>query len=329
MRRIFFFASVLSLSASTLFAADSTATPVPEKELLLEGGSVVERMALDAVAGRLYVAHSGVVDVIDVAKGERIGIVEGVDRARGVAVVPEAKVGFASSAKNNVLVVFELETLKKVKEIPVGDGPDAVIYVATTKEIWVFNGGSKDVTVVDPVTREKRKDTIKLEGKPESAVEYPSRGIVYVNVVGSFDGVTAIDARGKRALGHHTLSVGVDPTGLALDLKTGLLFAGCKNQKLVLLDSTTWKVVADFDIPEQCEGVAFDPVTANIFVSCQPETKVFHLKDAKTCTPLGTLATPGGKTCLVDAKTRRVFVTTGPKKGEDGDVRLLTFLPPK
>ena len=330
MRRFSLVIVALGLSVAPLFAADPSASPnKEEKEIVLTGGNTVDRMAFDPVGNRLFVAHAGVVDVVDVAKGERVGVVEGVDRAHGVAIVPELKIGFASAAKNNVLVVFSLETLKKTKEIRTGDNPDAVLYVASTKEVWVFNAASNDVTVVDPVTLELKKAAIKLDGKPEGAVEHPGRGIVYVNIVGDHDGITAIDARAKKVLGSHPLVVGVEPTGLAIDLKTGLLFSGCKNQKLVIMDSTTWKSVADYEIGEQCEGVAFDPGTGNMFASCFTATRVVHVKDAKSFQILTSLQTPGGKTCTIDPKTHRVFVVTGPKKGEEGEVKLLTFLPPK
>ena len=93
-----------------------------------------------------------------------------------------------------MVAVFSLESLKKTKELPTGDNPDAVLYVASTKEIWVFNAGSSSVTIIDPVTLEEKKPGVRLPGKPESAVENPSKALVYVNVVGeSSDGVCAIE----------------------------------------------------------------------------------------------------------------------------------------
>ena len=318
---------------ATLFAAEERPmSPVKEKEFKLPGGTSDDRMAIDSATDRLYVAHSGVVDVVDIGKGEKVGTIDNVDRAHGVALVPELKRGFASAGKNNKLVVFDLETLKTVKLVSTGDNPDAVLYVSTTKEIWVFCQGSTEVTVVDPSTLEEKKPTIKLEGKPESAVENPSKATVYVNIIGEHsDGVCAIEARPRKVSEVHSLQPGVEPTGLAIHLKTGMLFAGCLNRQLVILDSVKWKVVAHYETGEFCQGVAFDPATQNIFASSFTITRVVHMfpPNAKDkFLVLTSLQTPGGKTCVLDPKTHRVVVATGPKPKEEGEVKVLTFLPP-
>src|SRR5206468_211613 len=85
-------------------------------------------------------------------------------------------VAVAASGKRAKLVVFDLETLKATREVDTGEGPDAVLYVATTKEVWAFNGKAKTVTCVDAATLEV-KATIALEGKPELAVEHAEKGL--------------------------------------------------------------------------------------------------------------------------------------------------------
>src|ERR1051326_3052132 len=140
--------ALLSTTALALGTRAACADPVAalgfEKSIPLEGGTSFDLAATDA-NGRLYVAHSPGVDVIDVEKGARVGVVAGVERAHGVLVPAGGKRGFAAAGKANRLVVFDTDTLKPVGEVATGEGPDALLEVASTKEVWAFNGDRKSV----------------------------------------------------------------------------------------------------------------------------------------------------------------------------------------
>src|SRR5204862_6907044 len=124
---------------------------------------------------------------------------------------------------------------------------------------WCFNGRGRNATCVDVATLEV-KATIALEGKPELSVEDPQKGLVYVNLEDQ-SAIAVLDAKKHTLIGTHPLSPGKDPTGLAFDRKHGLLFAGCANKMLVVVDLSSWKVVGSGEIGEKCDGVVFDPET--------------------------------------------------------------------
>ena len=311
--------------ALILFAQEKPASPAKEKEIVLEGTTSFDYVTVDSDAGRLYVGHAPKIDVIDLKKGAKVGEVAGVEGAHGAIPVSEFKRGFATAGRKNKLVVFDLDSFKVSKEIETGENPDALLYVATTKEVWTFNGRGKSVTCVDASTLEV-KATIKLDGKPEAAVEDAAKGIVYVNLEDKST-ICVLDAKKHEVTGTYPLSPGEEPTGLAFDARNGLLFAGCGNRKLVAVEAATGKVVATAAIGERCDGVAFDAGAGIIYASCADATSVLLVKDAVT---LETLASPpdsGGKTCALDAKTRKLYVTTGPRRGEKGVVKVLVFAP--
>ena len=135
-----------------------------------------------------------------------------------------------------------------------------------------------------------------------------------------------IDSRGHKVAGTHAIGGGVEPTALALDARAGLLFVGCGNQLLVVLDVSSWKVVASLPIGARCDGVALDAATGNVFVSCNGQTSVVRQK-GKGYAVVGTLETPGGRSCVVDPKTHKLYVASGPMKGDQGDVKVLVFAP--
>lgn len=148
-----------------------------EKEIALEGETSFDYVSVDSQAKRLYVGHSPKIDVIDLVKGKKIGEVDGVAGAHGAIAVHELKKGFATSGQKNRLIVFDLETFKVSREIETGQNPDALLYVPATKEVWTFNGRSKNVTCVDGSSLEVQA-TIALEGKPEAAVVHSEKGLV-------------------------------------------------------------------------------------------------------------------------------------------------------
>jgi YVTN family beta-propeller protein len=321
------FAALLAFGAlaAPLFAQDK-ASWKKESEIALEGEPFFDYVYVDSANKRLYVAHSPNIDVVDLEKGSRIGTIPEVSKAHGIALSHENKKGFATSGAKNKMIVFELDSLKSAGEVKTGGNPDAIIEVTSAKEIWSFNGKSGDVSCVDPATLAV-KATIALPGKPEFAVEYLAKGLVYVNLEDK-DSVTAIDIKKHEVVGTYPLAPGKGPTGLALDEKNGLLFAGCE-EKLVVVDASNGKVVTSLDIGKGCDACAFDPGTGNVFASCSDgKTYVAHVKDAKTVQALSPIETlPGARTCTVDPATHKLYVCAGPKKGEKGAVKILVFAP--
>lgn len=297
----------------------------PTKEISLEGGTSFDLVSVDPEGQRLYVAHSPKIDVVDLKKGEKVGEVTGVEGAHQAVAVPPVKRGFATAGQKNKMVVFDLETLKGVKEIETGQNPDGILYVSSQKEVWSFNGRSKNVTCVDTSTLEV-KATIALEGKPELSVENPEKGLVYLNYEDKSQ-VAVLDARTHAVLETHSIAPGEGPTGLAFDAKHGLLFAGCANKMLVAIDIATWKVVGQAPIGQRCDGAAFDPGTGNAYASCNDQSGGFHVKDGMTLQPLAPLATPGGKTCTLDPTSHSLFIVSGPPRGQKGTVKVLVFAP--
>jgi DNA-binding beta-propeller fold protein YncE len=150
----------------------------------------------------------------------------------------------------------------------------------------------------------------------------PAQGLVYVNVEDK-SLVTVIDAKKHEVVVRHR-SPPEEPAGLAMDRKNGLLFLGCGNGKLVVMEAASGKVVTSLDIGEHCDGVAFDPELGNVYASCRGNSNAFHEKDAKTFEPLGSL--DAGKTCALDLKTHKLYITSG-TRGEKDSVKVLVYVP--
>src|SRR5205085_8214464 len=103
---------------------------------------------------RLYISRATRVSVLDIENGSLVGEVAGTPGVHGVALVPEKKRGYSSNGGDSTATVFDLETLKEVNRIKVGQRPDAIIYDDGSNRVFTFNAGSRDATAIDVETEQ-------------------------------------------------------------------------------------------------------------------------------------------------------------------------------
>ena len=122
-----------------------------------------------------------------------------------------------------------------------GTNPDCIIYDDTSHRVFTFNGRSNDATALDAATGEVA-GTVPLGGRPEFAVA-DGKGEVFVNIEDKSE-IVALELKELKVLHRWPLAPGDGPSGLAMDRQGRRLFAVCGNQKMVVLDADTGKVVA-------------------------------------------------------------------------------------
>src|SRR4029079_10838800 len=105
--------------------------------------------------------------------------------------------------------------------------------------------------------------TVAIAGDGEQAVV--TRDLIYVNSEDT-DEVVAFDPKSLTVKKRFPISSAKTPTGLAYDAKTKRLFIGCRNEpKLVVMDSTSGKIINSFPIGRGVDYASFDPQTDFIF----------------------------------------------------------------
>jgi YVTN family beta-propeller protein len=213
---------------------------------------------------RLYVSHGTQVNILDEKTGDSVGVIPNTTGVHGIAFVSSLGKGYTSNGRLNNVSVFDLKTNQVLGQIATGQNPDAIMYEPYSKTIITCNGRSNDLTVIDPTT-EKTIATIAVGGKPETAVS-DGAGKVFVNVEDKNE-IVAINIKTNIVEAHWSIAPAEGPTGLAIDVATKRLFAGC-DKMLVVLDAGTGKVIDKPAIGDGCDGVAFDAGTKNIFASC-------------------------------------------------------------
>src|SRR5580658_96561 len=255
---------------------------------------------------RIYVSHGTQVNILDEKMGDSVGYIPGTTGVHGIAFCSELNRGYTSNGRLNTVTVFDLVTNQIITQIPAGENPDAIMYDAFSKKIITCNGRSKDLSVIDPQTN-KVVATIPVGGKPETAVS-DNAGKIYVNIEDKNE-ISAINISTNTVEASWSIAPGDGPTGLAIDIKTKRLFAGC-DKLLIVLDATTGKVVDKLPIANGCDGVAFDNGLQYVFASCgEGKLSIIQESGADAFKVIDNVPTKrSARTIAIDEKTHEVFL---------------------
>lgn len=259
---------------------------------------------------RLFVSHGNRVQVVDLLSKKEIKNIAGLSGVHGIAIDDTSNYGFISNGMQNNVIVFDNKTYAVIDSVPTGKKPDAIVFEPFTETVVVGNGVGNSLTVIDSKTL-KVKATIGLEGNPEYIVS-DKKGMAYVNIEDKSE-IAIIDMQALQLKGYIQLKpAGEEPTGLAIDTKQGLLFAGCGNEKLLVIAIGTQKVIATLSIGKGCDGVAYNPSTHCVYASNKEGTlSVIHQKGKSAFEVMPSVKTrPGCKTLAVDEENDIVYVPT-------------------
>jgi YVTN family beta-propeller protein len=279
------------------------------KKVSLKGNTGWDYLTVDAVARRLYVSHENQVLVLDADKLKKIGSLDGLDHCHGIAIAPEFHKGFITNGGDGTVVVFDTRTLKRLDVLKAEKDADGIQYDPATQRIFAFNGESGNSTVIDAETL-KIISTVDLGGKPESAA-VGSGERLFDDLVDK-DQVVELDTKNLKILHRWSTQPGSKPAGLAMDVAHGRLFAACRNNNLVVLDSSDGHLVQTLPIGDRVDAAAFDPNTGNVFTSNGDGTlTVIHEDEPNQYRVVENVPTEkGARTMALDTKTGRVFSDT-------------------
>ena len=280
------------------------------KQVKLGGEGGWDYLTFDAKGKRLFISRSTHVMVVDADTFAVVGDIPDTQGVHGVAIADEFGKGYTSNGRTNTVTVFDLKTLKVLKQVSVGQNPDAIIYDPASKRVFTMNGRSNDTTAIDATT-DTVAGTVALGGRPEFAAS-DERGHVFVNLedksmVAEFDSRKLGDV-----LARWPIAPAEGPSGLAIDRKHARLFSTGDNKTLAVLDAETGKLLTTLPIGGGVDAAGFDPDTGLAFTSNGEGTlTVVHEDSPDKFTVLENVATQrGARTMALYPKTHRVFLVT-------------------
>ena len=302
------FAISLLVNTSLILTAQQ-----PEKIHLLNTFHIASSGGWDYIAvqpnsNKLFVSHGGQVNILDKTTGDSLGIILNTTGVHGIAFIPSLNKGYTSNGRLNNVTVFDLKTNAILSQIATGQNPDAIFYDDFSKKIITCNGRSNDLSIIDPAT-EKVVATIPVGGKPETAVSN-NAGKIFVNVEDKNEIVT-VDITKNIVEKHWSILPGEAPTGLAYDANTKRLFAGCGDNKLlIIINAETGAIVDKLPIGAGCDGVGYDAEQKLIYTSNGEGTMTVIKEVSKDkFVIVATIPTKrSARTIAVDESTHKIYL---------------------
>src|SRR6059058_3506162 len=239
--------------ASVAHAADTNYELKPISLPGATGTVALDYFAYDRATGKLWVpaSNTGSVDVIDEAAdavsqvtGFKTGEVE--LRGRKVTLGPTAvsigdSVVYIGNRGDSTLCVIDAHTLARgecLEVAPISAGraaaPDGVVYVAATRELWITTGA-------------------------------PPLGIASAD-----KSLQVFDASDPRHLKRKTkIPLDASAEGYAVDNQRGLFYTNLEEAgKTVAIDVRSHKVVAEWKVHDDLQGLTLDSARGFLFVAC-------------------------------------------------------------
>ena len=104
------------------------------------------------------------------------------------------------------MTLFDLKTLEKIAELPTGKNPDAGLYDAFSKLVFVFNHSGTSATAIDPFSG-KVAGEVELGGAGIEAGVSDGAGRIFVNSEDTHE-IIVFDARTLKVKTRWSISPG-------------------------------------------------------------------------------------------------------------------------
>jgi DNA-binding beta-propeller fold protein YncE len=280
------------------------------KRIPIGGTEGWDYLTMDSAARILYVSRQNHVVAVNVDTGAVVGKVTGLGGTNGLLPVPELGRGFATNEDTSEVFIVDLKSLQKIGTVKTGKAPDSFAYEPVTKRVFIMNSAGASATAINAADGTVA-GTVALNGQPEFVVA-DGKGKVYINITDKNE-VAEVDAESLKMLQHWSLAPGEGPSGISMDRKNRRLFSACDNQKMIVMNADTGKVVAALPTGAGTDASLFDPDTMNAFASAggSGTLTVIHEDSPDKYRVLEDVPTQSGaRTMALDTKTHNVLLAT-------------------
>jgi DNA-binding beta-propeller fold protein YncE len=300
---------VMACGSAAILAAQAQQAPTYtlSKTVPIGAPDRWDYVVFDPASGRVYVSHADKVTVVDGKSGASIGTIDVGGTTHGIATVNDLGKGYTDDGKAGVAVVFDLKTLKVLRQIKAEPDADGIVYDPKSGHVLVITGDSGKVVVIDPKT-----DTVLSEidgGGPLEFGVLDGKGKFFVDGEDKNE-IVRMDLASNKADAHWPLTGCVTPHGMAMDLVHRRLFASCGNKIMDVVNADTGAVVASLPIGQGSDFDAFDPARQLAFSSNRDGTlSVIAERSPDKFEVLPAVQTKyGARTMGLDPKTGRIYL---------------------
>jgi DNA-binding beta-propeller fold protein YncE len=270
-----------------------------------QGGS--DALLVDSAARRLYVARSNHLLVLDVDSRKQLADIIDLPAIAGIAIAPGIDRGYVTSSADNRVNIFALSDFGHLGGIRLGSNPGALVYDAAAHRFYALNRGSNNASAIDADDGEVER-TLDLGGRPGGAVD-SGDGRVFVTVEGRNE-VVQIDAAKMAIKSRWPVATCETPHGIAFDDRRHLLFIGCSNRALAILEAEDGALVGMVKTGEGGGDIVADSSSGLVYLANRDgSVSVLSEGRAGKYEITETVPTERGATALaLDSATHHLFV---------------------
>ena len=273
MKRIFVVVFTLLIVIGALNAQDFNV-----KKYSIGGDGGTDYLTAEPGTGRVFISRGSHVMVVDGNNGTVIGDIPGTLGTHGIALVAQYNHGFTTNRGDSTVTMFDLKTLKVLKQIKIpAGGLDGIMYDDFSDRIILTNHSKPGTaTAIDPDKGVITGEAILEDNSPEGAAT-DGKGKLFVNNE-SKNTIQVIDAKTMKVLASWPLSPCEGPTGIAYDRLTNRIFAGCGKTSAVL-DAATGKIVATIQNGDGVDALGWDQSENLIYIPAGRDSSVTIVRE--------------------------------------------------
>jgi DNA-binding beta-propeller fold protein YncE len=325
---------VLVVAASAASAGfDVKAVPLTSEKGVVN----LDYFAFDPATGRLWVPAGNRASVIVLDRaGEVVGTIGDFataefelrgrrDRLGPSSVALGNGMAYVGNRADRSICIIDASTMKRGACQSIGTAaqgwaaaPDAVVYVGTTKELWVTRGAppigiassDKAVTIFDvsAAGKLKPKGKVALGASAEGYAVDETRGVFYTNLEERGETV-AIDVH-RRTIVKRWKSGCDEARGLAIDRTRGLLFVACSDRVVALDADHAGKVLGSVNTGDGLDNIDYSETGHTLYAaaSIAAVLTVAQVGETGTFSAVESVPTVKGARGVVAGDARRAYV---------------------
>jgi hypothetical protein len=216
---------------------------------------------------------------------------------------------YVTDRSARLLDIIHPNAKKIIARARLASGPDYVRFVSEANEVWVTEPGAERIEIFSLTASgppaANHSGFISIPGGPESLVI--GRGQAFTHL---WRGNTlAIDIKNRSVVDRWPNGC-KDSRGIALDEKRGLLFAGCDEGKVSVLDLKSGRIIGDASGGAGIDIIAYNQKLAHVYVPSADSGTITIVGVSSSGTPavLKTVDTVDGAHCVTVDDRDQVYV---------------------
>lgn len=302
-------------------AADPEALTLERKIALGEVSGRIDHFAVDLGRQHLFVAELGndTVSVLDLAQGQIIHRITGLDEPQGVGYLPGINVIYVANGGDGTVRRFRAADFAALDPVKLGDDADNIRFDAVADQV-IVGYGSGALAALEAASGKKLSE-IKLAAHPESFRLEPTGTRIFVNIPDARQ-VAVVDRSSGRQVATWTLTGAGANFPMALDAAVGhLAVVYRKPATLAIFDTTQGAVIARTPTCGDADDVFFDTKRQRLYISCGEGALDVFQRQGDSYREVGRIPTvSGARTSLWVPELDRLFLGVRASGGEPAAV---------